>query len=789
MRTTNNNFTVENLVVKYRNYVKEHCAKYPHIDGNILDIPSSNADEQLLVTLYKEVVGNNADEKIVEALSKYADAFMEEALTKEEWTFLCANFQETVKYEFSHRQDWIWQHNLTEKHYETRAKLALEYIKSPKDLKVFIAGTGYCDLAVRFPDCVIMGFAGQSCTNEDWAMGQIRMIAAGMESDIVLGEMVAGDYVYSLPQKNSVDVVLCGVDMYIYSSDRIGELFDILKPGGRMLFFSDMKNEMAGKTKASNIYEFRKRMVGEKTISSIVQFEEDSTFLSHKVKNILLVIDKKENNKVLVVDECKDKSVTVKAENICADILWPSYYMTAKPTTGIPLSSLVTLASDDDKDNLATFKDGEFILSEQVKERLVVEPFSFGMEYKDANLRTKELLPASDAIYDDWKCWLRDVKEPCVFLFGSQEKYVVGYIANNLEKKFVRIKSVPNLIPNKGIDARYIAALLFVPEVKQQIIGFCDGDFHTTSLASVLDKIIVPNHDEKERLHFLSEANYEALEESQQEMKQNYENYKKSVRMRKHALTQSLSSIEALFYALNAYRIRQRGDISDNGKITPIRETTVKDAFERISKEIRDVMPAIEHIADIEYSFSKPEWINPESFIEEYIDRLSPEWLNFKASMLWEKNANIAKIDIENPVTKEHILHKGEPLCQFYFSNDALETILNNIVANAKSYAFTENDRSDYRLRFSWHSNGMALIIEVENNGTPIPKDIDTNSLLEYGVSSALHNDGHNGIGCCEIRDLMQRYNGNVQIISSPNDEYTVKYVLTFNNTNLIRTL
>ena len=81
----------------------------------------------------------------------------------------------------------------------------------------------------------------------------------------------------------------------------------------------------------------------------------------------------------------------------------------------------------------------------------------------------------------------------------------------------------------------------------------------------------------------------------------------------------------------------------------------------------------------------------------------------------------------------------------------------------------------------------MALIVEIDNNGSAIPNDRDTASLLEYGVSTNLHNDGHNGIGCNEIDDIMQRYDGKVEIVSSPEKDFPVKYILTFNRSNTVR--
>ena len=84
--------------------------------------------------------------------------------------------------------------------------------------------------------------------------------------------------------------------------------------------------------------------------------------------------------------------------------------------------------------------------------------------------------------------------------------------------------------------------------------------------------------------------------------------------------------------------------------------------------------------------------------------------------------------------------------------------------------------------------DGMALVVEIDNNGSPIPSDRDTASLLEYGVSTKLHQDGHNGIGCNEIDDIMHRYDGKVEIVSSPENDFPVKYILTFNRSNSVRT-
>ncbi|MBP5423156.1 MAG: GHKL domain-containing protein [Paludibacteraceae bacterium] len=337
--------------------------------------------------------------------------------------------------------------------------------------------------------------------------------------------------------------------------------------------------------------------------------------------------------------------------------------------------------------------------------------------------------------------------------------------------------------PKDGIDALHLLAILRNPIVYRQLQAY--EEFGLYGEKGYLKDILVPMDK-----RIINDEICRMLQEQYVvgNLEDSFNNIKRSVRMRKHALTQSLSSLEAMFYALDAYRERKDGHIADDDVISRVKGTTVRDAFEYLSKGLKGMMPVLEHIADVEYTFAKPEWIDPELFIEDYIARKEKGWLNFKPVITWEKGNNQAKADgyaftNTQPSRKVLALKKGQSLRQFFFPKDALEHIFKNIISNAQSWAFNDKSREDYQLRFSWHigGNGKTLVIEIENNGTPIPEDRDTTTLLEYGVSTALHHDGHNGIGCNEIDDIMQRYDGKMEIVSTPQSVFTVKYVLTFN--------
>ena len=811
MQSKQNNFTVENIVTKYRNYVNEHCPKSYTVffgeDGESIDedwLPttpeSGNADEQLIVTLYKKVTGNNADLQIVEALSQYAEMFYDEALTEEEMSFLCDQFSEVVSYEFTHRNEWFFGDS-DQRISEERIRLVKEYVKPEKGAKIFIADAEYCDLAVLFPECVIYGFTGWNYKQKEvWALGQIRLFAAGIRSEIVSGEEVNENndqYSYTLPAKGTMDVVIFRVNENKCPSEISGTkckdieaLYDLLAPNGKMLFFSEFITEMAGK-KADKyeepVSDFRIRRVKEKAISSIVSYEDKGPFEN---KYVMLALCKAENSEVCIIDETKSRTKYINAEELDPEMLWPSYYWAIQPTEGIPFSSIVKIVDVrlHEEEKLAEFVKGEgWHLLEKAKDMPLIMPTLLGDSYKDANLLHKAVGKVGDPAFEEDCMMFGIAKEPFVLLSGNSENLKVGYTTKVPDGGFAYMKGCC-MVPLDGIDVRYIAALLFEPSIKEQILTICDGRFSNRLMSLVLDKVIVPNHSDNERLSFMAEENYEALLSSREELKRKHDNYAKAVRMRKHALTQSLSSIEAMFYALNEYRIRQNGNLTDESVISRVQGTTVKEAFEFLSTEIKNMMPVLEHIADIEYTFSKPESIDPEEFIENYIENEKKGWLNFKPVVSWEKGNNKAKQEIKN-VEGLVVFEEGKTINTFVFPKDALKKIFDNILSNAKAYAFTDDLRKDYQLKFSWGTDGTSLIINIENNGTPIPEDRDTASLLEYGGSTALHQDGHNGIGCNEINDIITRYDGRVEIVSTPKEDYTVKYILTFNNANVFRLL
>lgn len=794
MQTVNNNFTVEALVAKYRNFVDEHCPKSCEFDGvHEFEMPyNDEAEEQLLATLYKRVAGENADQAILEALSKYVADFYVDALKETELVFLANHFSEVSESIF----DCLY-HNLRttlDFSLEKPSKVAYDTLTTAKigtGKTIFIANSGFGDIAMLFPGCTIKGYSSEEeiCKNKVWALGQIRLFAAGIKSEIKQ---------YSKDTENSQ--YMADIDIAIFGATENSScikaemLFTFMPQNSESMLFMN-KREAVDLSLAN----FTTKLAKDKQIYSIVSLKEtEETQARSTEKRIFLHVNKAVNSSICIKNAVTGKETKISPDLLNPEILWPSYYLTAKPKEGMSLSEIVSFQDlkPKNKEDIVfkktRFNDEkeciEWILSDKEKNILVVAPTNLSTRYEDAKLCKENLHPAGTPLFEKQLGLLSNIMQPCVLLFGRKDKLVAGYIKDLPSEGIVAYWLFACLVPKEGIDVRYVAALLLTPEVRNQIISICEGEVDAQLFPLIMDKIIVPNHTDLERATFLSEANYNAFESSRKELEQEHESYIKAVRMRKHALTQSASAIEATFYALNAYRERQNGTISDNERISRIKQTTVKDAFEYLSMATKDLLVKLDHIADVEYTFTKPEWINPEEFVESYIQKHENGWVNFKPVVKWAKGHNLADKDLTD-LSGETILHKGEPIYTMMFPRDALKQILDNIVSNAISHGFIDKSYHNYQLRFSWETDGTALKMCVENNGAPIPSDRSTSSLLEYGVSTSLNSNGHHGIGCNEIDSIMRKYDGKIELVSSPDDEFRVKYILTFNRTNILKTL
>lgn len=784
MSTTNNNtanYTVENLVAKYRNYVDEHC---PQLSEECGPVPyKDDAEEQLLVMLYSRVAGENADKRIKEALSEYANDFYIAALDENEMSFLAEHFSDvsTLAFEYfaSHRKRW-YDHYVLSKNVKSILKTAY---KPESGSTIFVADSGYCDVAMLFPECIVKGYTthrGFDNDDEMWALGQIRLYAAGIRTEILSSdEILSPDYI------KDVDYAIWGT-AHFSSYEDAEMLCQHMKEKSRMLIFMD-KNDAAGTIVGGvpDTHGLRKRMVDKCIIGSILSFEEDDELLSIQ-RNKICILVCNYSHATVHMQLTNGDEFDVSSELLDHEILWPSYYAAKKPEAGIPLSSIVSFVdlgrkwdNEWDKEYFIQRKEGKFVLSEKVKKMSVAALADMVAEYKDANLCEANLKLAENPIFEKWEGWIRRISQPCVLLYGRGYKYVTGYVKDLPENGIATLDTIACLVPKDGIDVRYVTALLLSPEIKGQIITISEGEVNDTTIPLIINKVIVPNHDDKERLTFLADASDNAIKGLKQEMADNVEkrisvlkaDYINEVRMRKHDMSPHLLQMKSAERLMRHYidtttdlielkkHLLAQVDYADNAL------TVISEIVEHLSEEekfgVAEIINIDKFLEDVELNHNDREGFtieydcNRESFNQ--IGLTIPNMIE-----AWEKaeEQGVRYVDFVRQQTKENL-----PLYAEIAPID-FQRMVTNIIENARRHAFIDPSRDDYYIGIDLSLDNKTGMYQIDfsNNGNPLPEGMTKE---RYGIrGEKVGATAGTGSGGYIIKSIVNHYGGDYDVFT-----------------------
>ena len=774
MQTVNNNFTVEALVAKYRNFVDEHCPKSCESDGvHEFAMPyNDEAEEQLLATLYKRVAGENADQAILEALSKYVADFYIDALKETELAFLANHFSEVSESIF----DCLY-HNLRttlDFSLEKPSKVAYDTLSTAKigtGKTIFIANSGFGDIAMLFPGCTIKGYSSEKeiCKNKVWALGQIRLFAAGIKSEIKQ---------YSKDTENSQ--YMADIDIAIFGATKISScikaemLFSFMPQNSELMLFMD-KREAVDHSLAN----FTTKLAKDKQIYSIVSLKEtEETQAGSTEKRICLYVNKAVNSSICIKNAVTGKETKISPDLLNPEILWPSYYLTQRPDKGIFLAEIVSFQSLEDSKFTGITKmfnldicDIEWSLSDKSKNIPVVVPRDMSEEYENTNLREAKLKLAGNTIFKDSLGWIRKIVQPCILLYGRKDKFVVGYIKDLPSEGIAAYSQLACLVPKEGIDVRYVAALLLTPEVRNQIISICEGEVDAQLFPLIMDKIIVPSHTDLERATFLSEANYKAIGSSKKKMEDRLNEkkaeYINEVRMRKHDMRPHLRQM-ASSERLMLHYLDNINDIEDLKKLLKKQISTSHNALESLSE-------LVEHLNN-EERFGEPECVNLNDYFHN-IEKNSE--VNFTIKVSCEKALAQRKKEIEelkeknkkeNVPSMQDMDEKTITECSLdvYIAPVDLDRIVNNIIENARRHGgLSDGRKSDYYISIDVKIDYQRDMYQIDfsNNGKPLPKGMTKE---RYGLKGekAGPNAG-TGSGGYIVKSIVEHYGGDFDLFST----------------------
>lgn len=747
---------IESIIKKYRDYVLIQCRKSPFFDGWVegTTLSHGDADYQLMSMLYKNVAGNNADQRVLKILDKYLQHFTPHGITAEELSYLQKHFYETIEYEFAHGSDWVGDdapkprdNNVISYGRECFLKLYSSSAKPHNN--VFISNTEFCDLAVQMNNSTVFGYTRRPDLNdkERWALGQIRMFASEIESKI--------ERKFIEPSE-PLDLVFFD-DLNSFQEEKICQkLYNKLSADGQMMIVLREESLVHSSKEGKQMSSFIEQLILDKALISATSYTTD--WIELEIPVVLLHIGKDRVGKdvamgIYMDDKTSIININVDYENLDPEILWPSYYLTEKPKSGVPLTTIAQSNFSHDWEQLDVAIDVIDSLSDCDTD-----------SFSEVLVNKQDLLKVSD-FSEDSRFYLTRVDRPCVLLQGYGNYYGIKVVHEISESGYVAKASYAQLIPKENVDLLFLAKVLLLPEVRRQLKGYCSYNINAYNVSMVLDKVLIPVFSAEERINLMSITALYSLVDIQAIQKQKQKEYESDVRMRKHALSQLISPLSNNFRTL-LHVYEQKGKmLNGDDCVSVVTKRTIDDVLQSVSNLIKEISEGVSHIADGPQDYGAIEALDPNEIISAYISKNKRNWHNFEACI--------------------HEIPKSsarEKIKSFSFPRKALERIFDNIVANACAHGFSEQRTKKYLIQFSWTIDKGKFMIFVENDGTPLPPNIDLDSLKLNGKSSNLGIDGHEGTGCYEIDKILKKYGGGFKIDRSESGNFSVKYTLIFNH-------
>lgn len=222
-----------------------------------------------------------------------------------------------------------------------------------------------------------------------------------------------------------------------------------------------------------------------------------------------------------------------------------------------------------------------------------------------------------------------------------------------------------------------------------------------------------------------------------------------------------------------------------------LNEEHIRNIKHRIGNELLPVKNDID--AFVKLFKSHPEGLTFETIrgkdekVSEILERLS-RCINQVSDSLQDLTRTVDKdnlkpVDIVEAITeyvakftgcKDFSVIEDLPAEKIYVngSKNMIDSILQNIVANAIRHGFIDKSRNDYAIKLSAHYDRSGnIVLSVQNNGAPMSALGIENYFIRGGIAG---NTGHSGIGGADIKDTVDCMGGDVALLCDEHSEWKV---------------
>lgn len=231
--------------------------------------------------------------------------------------------------------------------------------------------------------------------------------------------------------------------------------------------------------------------------------------------------------------------------------------------------------------------------------------------------------------------------------------------------------------------------------------------------------------------------------------------YKKELRIRKHAISQVLNRIEPSFRIIKKFLNDANNANLKNTQI-PFLNYSLEQYFNKLETNVHQVSELVNDLT-FDFGFSPIENIDVVKYILEYQQR----------EMGGEDN--IFRIEVRNRTEQNPVIS---------ISKKDLGQILDNIISNAKTKGFVDSGRKDYCVMITIELSEQFVCLRISNNGELLPKGMTPEQVFTWGVGNG------SGIGGYHTKKIVEHFGGEISFhqYENTNDGHNIEYIILFPN-------
>ena len=313
-------------------------------------------------------------------------------------------------------------------------------------------------------------------------------------------------------------------------------------------------------------------------------------------------------------------------------------------------------------------------------------------------------------------------------------------------------------LKTEAVNPEYLILELNKPYVQEQVRLLTKGDvIPRLSLEGFLSiQVYVPSLRskalllEKETVEQQKAIYYSKVYAELAALKdQQYNEYVKMLRQRKHRIQQVMNEFAPAFNLLNQCRVKNGGILRDTDIVASRTGETVESYFSKLEHIVSKVENLVTNLVDKEH-WDETSLVDIDDFVEEIPNNHLTD--KFKFQVFSDTPIVVEGEDEYAPIVSRIVK----------INKDDLSTIFDNIIANASKWGFTDNTRKDYCIRIEvldlTEYDIPAISISISNNGEPIHPSVDRKRFFEWGYGSG------SGIGAWQLKDIVEHYGGTIEL-------------------------